>query len=119
MQPLYKVLDFTSEFKYDGDTWVVIHDGDDEFSTVARNRRTQYVEVFSIYCLVEPVGTDTAIIERQDNRKLEETIRIHAKKHGWPNVAKAMRAIVFVHVGWDSAFTELDNILHRIERGNV
>lgn len=59
---------------------------------------------------------DKAIIERMDNEALVLAIRQHATEHGWPNVAKVLRKVVCVHVGWDSAFTELDNALRRIER---
>ncbi len=58
MHPLYKVLELTSEFKHEGDTRVVMHDGNDEFSIVARNQRNQHIQPFSMCCLVELVGVD-------------------------------------------------------------
>ncbi len=57
---------------------------------------------------------DPAIVERQERRVLVNRIRSHATKHGWPSLAEALREVVFVHVGWDSAYTELDNVLRRI-----
>ena len=119
MQPLYKVLNFTSEFKYEDDTWIVMHDGDDEFSTVARNRRTQYLKVFSIYCLVEPVGVDMeqenpALVERLDSVALVDQITEYMILHGTRNLAKVLREVIFIHVGWDADFDELSNVLRRI-----
>ena len=58
MQPLWKVLNFTSEFKHHGDIWVVMHDGDTDDSVVVRNQRTQHITPFNLYCLVEPCGID-------------------------------------------------------------
>ncbi len=57
MHPLWKVLNLTSSFKYQGDIWNLVQD-DDEVGTVARNERTNCLQPFNLYCLVEPVGID-------------------------------------------------------------
>ncbi len=57
---------------------------------------------------------DPAIVERLDSQVLANRIRDHAIEHGWHNVARVLREEVFVHVGWDSDFTELDNVLRRM-----
>lgn len=59
---------------------------------------------------------DPAIVVRKENEALANKIHTHAIEHGWPNVVKVLRQVVFVHVGWDSVFTELDNVLRRIEQ---
>lgn len=58
MHPLWKVENFTSQFKYEGDIWSIIHDGATYDTVVVRNNRTQHITPFNIYCLVEPVGVD-------------------------------------------------------------
>lgn len=55
------------------------------------------------------------ILRRLDNQKLVAAIRSHTSKHGWHNTAKTLREVASVHVGWDSNFTELCNVLRRIE----
>lgn len=51
-----------------------------------------------------------------DNQDLAQTINRHVRNNGWHNTAKVMRKVVSVYVGWASNFTELDNVLRRIER---
>lgn len=58
MQPLWKVLNFTSSFKYQGDIWDVVKEDDGVHKVLAKNERTGCVDPFNIYCLVEPVGID-------------------------------------------------------------
>lgn len=58
---------------------------------------------------------DDSIVQA-DNQNLACAIKQHVKDHGWYNTAKVLREVVFVHVGWDSKFTELDNVLRKIER---
>ncbi len=53
---------------------------------------------------------------RRDHQQFARDIREHTKKRGWHNTAKVLREVVSVHVGWDSDFTELSNVLRRIER---
>lgn len=55
------------------------------------------------------------IVTRIHNERLDRDLRSHIKQHGWYNTAKVLRELVSVHVGWDSEFTELDNVLRRIE----
>ncbi|KKM25175.1 hypothetical protein LCGC14_1597580 [marine sediment metagenome] len=119
MQPLYKVLDFTSKFKYEGDTWIVMHDGNDKSSIVARNQRNQHIQPFSMCCLVELVGVDMeqenpALVERLDSVALVDQITKYMILHGMCNLAKVLREIIFIHVGWDADFDELNNVLRRI-----
>ena len=59
---------------------------------------------------------DRAIILRRANENLQTDIQNHATKYGWHNTAKVLSRVVFVHVGWDEDFTELDNVLRKIER---
>jgi len=59
---------------------------------------------------------DRAIILRRANENLQTDIQNHATKYGWENTAKVLSRVVFVHVGWDENFTELDNVLRKIER---
>ncbi len=59
---------------------------------------------------------DDSIVQ-SDNQNLAHAIKQHVKKHGWYNTAQVLRGVVFVHVGWDSDFTELDNVLRRIVKG--
>lgn len=54
------------------------------------------------------------VVERKDRQVLTQRIKDHAIEHGWPSVAKAFREVVFPHVGWDSIYTELDNVLRKI-----
>lgn len=56
------------------------------------------------------------IARRLDNQQLARTIRALTSKYGWSNTAKTLREVVFVHVGWNSDFTELDNVLRKIEQ---
>ncbi len=51
-----------------------------------------------------------------ETTQLVEQIKTHVKKHGWPNTAKALREVIFIHVGWDSDFTVLNNVLRKIEK---
>lgn len=57
---------------------------------------------------------DPAIVLRKETEQFQKAIHHHILVHGWAGLAKALRAEVFVHVGWDSVFTELDNVLRRI-----
>lgn len=57
---------------------------------------------------------DPSIVLYKRNRILKDAIHHHVLVYGWPEVAKVLRAEIFVHVGWDSIFTELDNVLRRI-----
>lgn len=57
---------------------------------------------------------DPSIVERKDSEALANRIRDHVIEHGWPSVAKAFREVVSPHVGWDSVYTELDNVLRKI-----
>ena len=58
---------------------------------------------------------DESVI-RVENQNLAHAIKQHVNDHGWSNTAKVLREVVFCHVGWDADFTELDNVLRRIER---
>ena len=117
MHPLWKVLNLTSSFKYQGDIWTVVEDNNMDL-LMARNERTQCIDPFSLYCRVEPCGIDMGtdmeqedplIVERLDNQKLVEEMRAHMIKHGTRNMAKVLREVILVHVGWNSDFTELDS----------
>lgn len=56
---------------------------------------------------------DDSIVQ-SDNQNLACAIQQHMIKHGHCNLAKVLREVIFIHVGWDSDFTELDNVLRRI-----
>ncbi len=51
-----------------------------------------------------------------EKEQLVNRLKWFIKNYGWHETMKALREIVSPHVGWDSEFTELDNVLHRIEK---
>lgn len=129
MPRLWEVLNHTQEFKYMGDIWICMgYDSDNNI--VARNQRTQRIgrTPFSPYCFVEPVSVGTpanpnepterekAFMSEWDKDQLVNTLRWFIKRYGWSETVQALREVVRPHVGWDSHFTELDNVLRRIER---
>jgi len=52
----------------------------------------------------------------QRKREFAQDLRSFVCAHGWSETASILRAEVFVYVGFESVFTELDNLLRRIER---
>lgn len=60
MHPVWKVLNFTSEFKHDNDIFLIMDDENygNDGKILAQNMHTLTIKSFDQYCLVEPVGID-------------------------------------------------------------
>lgn len=59
MHPLWKVMNFTWEFKFCGELWRISCGSDHEDGSIAVIHKESGIPTkFNPYCLVEPVGID-------------------------------------------------------------
>lgn len=51
-----------------------------------------------------------------EKEQLVNRLKWFIKDYGWSEAAKALRQVVQPHVNFESDFTELDNVLRKIEK---